>query len=376
MHCGGGGGILTAPDPSGLRSIMPVEPTDGSAGASSERRQAERLSSDRQRVDRLAWQSATALLVALVALALAGLFAWRHLLLTRELDAALAREQRSGQLAARDFDELRASLSALERRSAANSGALEPLAPLPGRVAELERGYGEVQARIEQPQRAVARTEAALLVELGERRLQMDRDVEGAAALYAAADQRLAQYHDPGTQSIRAQLARDLDTLHAVVSPDLSAIAARLARAEQSIQQLPVLGMIQTHYTPPGATITERPGLARAWQQLTTSLNNLVRIRRASDAAVELVSLEESDVRRHRLEALLFAARLAALRGDEAEYELGLRTARDWLTRFFDGQDARVVALAGELKELEESRIAPPLPDVSGSLRMLRGRGP
>jgi uroporphyrin-3 C-methyltransferase len=355
---------------------MPVEPTDGSAGASSERRQAERLSSDRQRVDRLAWQSATALLLALIALGLAGVFAWRHVVLTRELDAALEREQRSGQLAARDFDALRASLTALERRTAANGGALEPLTPLPGRVAELERGFSEVQARIEQPQRAVARTEAALLVELGERRLQMDRDVEGAAALYAAADQRLAQYHDPGTQAIRAQLARDLETLRAVVPPDLSAIVARLARAEQAIGQLPVLGSIKTHYTPPGATITERPGLARAWQQLTTSLNNLVRIRRVSDAAVELVSLEESDVRRHHLEALVFAARLAALRGDEAEYQLGLHTARDWLTRFFDTQDPRVAALAGELKELEDTRIAVPLPDVSGSLRMLRGRGP
>ena len=90
----------------------------------------------------------------------------------------------------------------------------------------------------------------------------------------------------------------------------------------------------------------------------------------------ELVSREESDVRRHHLEALMFAARLAALRGDEAGYQLGLHTARDWLARFFDMQDARVAALAGELKELEDSRIAPPLPDVSGSLRMLRGRSP
>jgi len=354
---------------------MPVEPTDGPAGATSERRQAERLSSDRQRVDRLAWQSAAALLIALLAFGLAAVFGWRHVVLTRELDAALAREQRAGQLAARDFDELRAGLSAVERRTAANTSALEPLTPLPARVAELERGYGEVQARIEQPQRAVARTEAALLVDLGQRRLQMDRDVEGAAALYTAADARLAQYHDPGTEAIRAQLARDIESLPAVVPPDLSAIATRLARAEQSIEHLPVLGSIQTHYTPPGATITESPGLARAWQQLTTSLNNLVRIRRVSDAAVELVSLEESDVRRHHLEALVFAARLAALRGDEAEYHLGLHTARDWLTRFFDTQDARVTALAGELKELEDSRIAPPLPDVSGSQRMLRRRG-
>ena len=79
-----------------------------------------------------AWQSAIALLLALVALGLTGVFAWRHVLLARELEAALERAQRYEQLAARDFVELRASLGDLERRAAANSGALEPLAPLPG----------------------------------------------------------------------------------------------------------------------------------------------------------------------------------------------------------------------------------------------------
>jgi uroporphyrin-3 C-methyltransferase len=88
------------------------------------------------------------------------------------------------------------------------------------------------------------------------------------------------------------------------------------------------------------------------------------------------VSLEEMGVRRHHLETLLFAARLAALRADAAEYVADLAAARDWLGRFFDAKDASVARLDAELADLAASRVAPEVPDVSGSLKLLRGKSP
>ena len=65
----------------------------------------------------------------------------------------------------------------------------------------------------------------------------------GARALYEAADQRLAKYHDAGIAPLREQLARDLAVLKDVPTPDVPAIAARLARAEESVaSMLSVLG--------------------------------------------------------------------------------------------------------------------------------------
>src|SRR5579872_3495598 len=169
---------------------MSVQPTEGPAGASSDRRQAERRDSDRRRVDRATWQSAAALLLGLIALALALLFAWREALLARALEEAVGREQRAGQLETRDLDALRSAIARLEQRATASEAQLEPLSQVPQRLNDLEQSYGEVKSRIEAPQRAVARAEAAMLIEAAQRRLKTDRDVVGALALYEAADER------------------------------------------------------------------------------------------------------------------------------------------------------------------------------------------
>ena len=220
----------------------------------------------------------------------------------------------------------------------------------------------------------MARVEAAYLVELAGHRLALERDVRGAIVLYEAADARLAAVTDPGFTRIRAQLGRDLAALRAVAEPDLPAIGARLAAAGESARRLPMLGAIKSQYLPPGRQAAPNPGLKRAWQQFTTALRELVTVRRVSEAAVGLVSMEEIGVRRLHLETLLIAARFAALRGEQREYVASLGNARDWLASFFDGQDAGVQALSAELAELEGVAVSPPLPDVSGSLRLLRER--
>ena len=99
-------------------------------------------------------------------------------------------------------------------------------------------------------------------------------------------------------------------------------------------------------------------------------------MRRVSDAAVRLVSMEEIGVRRHHLETLLFAARLAALRGDDTDYAANIAAARDWLERFYDIHDPKGQSVAAELAELAKSHVSPDLPDVSGSLKLLRRAGP
>jgi uroporphyrin-3 C-methyltransferase len=97
----------------------------------------------------------------------------------------------------------------------------------------------------------------------------------------------------------------------------------------------------------------------------------MVRVRRFGAETVELISLEEQGVRRHHLQLLLFSARLAALRGDEAEYRTSLDRAGSWLGEMFDTRDAGVTSLQRELRALEHLPIAVPVPDISQSLKLL-----
>jgi uroporphyrin-3 C-methyltransferase len=341
------------------------------AGApSEEQRHAERRRGEQRRIARALWQGAIALLLSLLAVVVVAMLGWRQL----SVERAIERDRAAGLLAGRDLDTIRTSIAKLEADAAASRAALAPLEAVPRRVDALGERVGSVEQRIEAPQRAVARTEATHLVELAGHRLALERDVGGAIRLFEAAAARLAALSDPTTLAVRAQLERDLAALRAVREPNVDVIGARLAAAGTAVRDLPMLGMIKEQYLPPGEPPATESGWARAWQQLRV-LGDLVTVRRVSDAAVQLVSMEEIGVRRHHLETLLFAARLAALRGDDTDYAASVSDARDWLERFFDIHDPKGRAVDAELSALAKTRVSPDIPDVSGSVKLLRRAG-
>jgi uroporphyrin-3 C-methyltransferase len=346
-----------------------TDPTDtGLPDDSSDDRQRERRRGELRRVERALRHGAVALLVAILALG-AGLTA-----LWRSIDAERTLETRLGAaLEGRDRAIADAAVARTRDPSAAAAASLEPLVT---RLGGLDGRLDRVEARLDAPERAVARAETAHLVDLASRRLALEHDIAGAVTLFAAAEARLAAQADPAALRIRAQLARDLAALRAAQAPDLHAIAARLGVAEAAVRELPMLGAIHDAYVAPGGEPSAASGAARAWRQFTTSLADLVSVRRVSDASVRLVSVEEIGVRRRHLQTLLFAARLAALRADAAEFAADIREARDWVGRYFDASDARTRALAAELDALGTERVAAEIPDVSGSLRLLRGPSP
>ena len=336
-------------------------------GTPDDQHHADRRRGEQRRIVRALWQGATALLIAVIAVVAIALLAWREV----RVEQALERDRSADRVAGRDLEQIRATIGKLEREAAASRAVLGPLEPLPARLDQLGDRLGTIETRIEAPQHAVARVEAAHLVELAVHRLSLEHDVAGAVRLFAAASERLATVNDPSTLGIRTSLERDLARLRAVPQPDVGALGQRLALVSTAVRDLPMLGMIKNQYVPPGAEPTPTPGLARAWQQLRV-LSDLVTVRRVSDAAVQLVSMEEIDVRRHHLETLLFATRLAALRGDDADYAANLADARDWLRRYFDIHEARGRAADSEIAALATSRVSADIPDVSGSLKLLR----
>ncbi len=330
-------------------------------------RQRERLRGDVRRVERALRHGAVALLVAILALGVALFAGWRA------IDNGRAIEARLGTGSA----ERDPGVAAPPRNGdPAAAEALARLDPLVTRIDQLDTRLARTEARLEAPERSIARVEAAHLVDLGSRRLALDHDVAGAIVLFDAADQRLAAHGDAAALRIRAQLAHDLAALRAASPPDVHAIGARLASAESTVRELPMLGAIRSQYVPSAASAAPEGGASRAWHQFTTSLQDLVSVRRVSDASVRLVSVEEIGVRRRHLQTLLFAARLAALRADEVEYAADVGDASDWLARYFDANDPRTRAVSAELAALAASPVAVALPDVSGSLRALRGNTP
>ena len=337
-----------------------------------ERRHAERRTEDRRKAERASVRALLAVLFAVIAVLFAALAWWQQSEVRRGIDEVRAAQEKLTESSAR----LSTQLDELAIRARTDSGRIDELGGLSQQVAEQAKSLEEVRARTETGERAWVVAEARYLMEIANRRLALERDDESALAALLAADARLQSLRDPAFNGVRRALAQEIQGLRAIPHPDIDGIVARLASGEELATRLPVLGAIAEHYRPDEPSSGTTPGFARAWQILKSSFVGMVSIRRIGEDAVELVSLEEQGVRRHHLQLLLYGARMAALRRDATDYRANVSAARRWLEEVFDLREPSVASLHRDLLALEPVEIAPTLPDISRSLKLLERAAP
>src|SRR5690606_26269859 len=136
---------------------------------------------------------------------------------------------------------------------------------VPAQLQELASATEELRGRAEGPERAWSRAEAMYLLELAQRRLALNRDIETAIAALEGADLRLASLKDASFAPVRQQIARELQALRSVEAPDVIGIGARLTTLEERVDQLPVKGIVVTERQSTSRDELPESFLARAW---------------------------------------------------------------------------------------------------------------
>lgn len=257
----------------------------------------------------------------------------------------------------------------IDREAAADAETrrqIESLLSLSRDVAALEATTTELQDRAALPQRSWARAEALALLELASRQLRVERNVDAAIEALATADARLAQLREPALNTVRRQLTSELEALRSFTKPDLAGITEQLRQAETRAARLTARGILLESTAAPAEPEST---WSRAWGVVRRTLGSLVTLR--STTTGTLVTIEEQRLKRQRLQLLLLEARIAVARSDQSAFTAGIAAARTWLTENFDAADPDVTVLAAELQTLAQTDIAPRLPDVSSSRRLL-----
>jgi uroporphyrin-3 C-methyltransferase len=310
--------------------------------------------------------------IAVLALATAAYSLWR-------LDATRERLDEVNDVArtlAADRNALESELRALAQRENQNERALlariDALNALPKQVQDLNTAVEDLHGRTEGPQRAWSRAEALFLMEIAQRSLVLDRDVATAIAALESADSRLAAVRDPALTSVRQQLARDLQALRTTRVPDRTGLLTRLSAAEAEAARLPVEGILDVERDGDAEERLPDGFVARARAMLGRALTSLIRIREVDERGGALVTTDEQLVRRQHLQLLLFTARSAVARHDQAAYRSALAAARQWLAEFFDVTAPSAQSLLKEIQLLEAIEIDPKLPDISKSTESLQ----
>lgn len=249
---------------------------------------------------------------------------------------------------------------------------LDELKDAPQQLQELASSVEELRGRAEGPERAWSRAEALFLLELAQRRLTLDRDVETAIVALESADARLASLRDQAFAPVRQEIARELQALHAVPQPDTTGILARLLSAEERAGSAAVKGILVTERAALDRKSLPEGMFARAGALLAKTFSNLIVVRKVDDRAGRVITAEEALLQRQHLQLQLFAARTAVARHDEQGYRTALAAARHSLGEFFDLSQPTTQSLLDEVQALEPIDVDPALPNLSGPINALR----
>ena len=300
------------------------------------------------------------LALVLLALAAAGGWAWQRWQ-QAQARASAAADARQSAMAAR-LDALRAAQRAqaqrLQQAEATNRLLRDELLGIGQRAALLEDSVSRLADPDRHGAQALRLDELELLLAIGQQRLRLDDDVEGAHRALALAAPLLAGIDDPAYLNLRQTLVQEQAALEALGPDPRVRAASLLARLERGLQApAPVLA----------AGDPQRPWYARL-------LDRVVTVQPTASAGLRAGTDREAAFAAAQVDIAL--ARAAIERRDGVALGLALDRIGAWQRRLLAGSPM----LAAQQRELATLRALALRHDspLAGSslqqLRALRGR--
>jgi len=318
---------------------------------------------------------ALALVLALIAIGVAGMLWWQYRAFYVSLDqtdvvtAQQLERVRAEQRALQDG--LKGAKDDVETLRQRNTSLADRLDLLPSRFADLERRLDAVQGGSFEARGALLRSEAEYYLAVANTELTLGRNWENAITALDLADGRLAELGAPELAPVREAIASELIALRGVRLPDVEGLLFSLGRLAARARDLPMRADAPAARPTPAAEEAE-PGFGRLWIAIKNMLLGLVRVERRDEPVAHALSAAERELGRRELEIELEVARTAALRAEQQSLRSALDAAIALLERDFATDSGEVEGALALLREMRALDVNPPRPDVSGSLVKLR----
>lgn len=315
-----------------------------------------------------------AMLLALVAL---GLALWQMHSTRQDLDAV--RQDVAKRLADVDAQNKAGRIASDQLREATREAAVK-IGVLEAKLAESQSQQIALEALYQDLSRnrdewAFAEIEQTLLI--ASQQLQLAGNVKAALIALQATDTRLQAMNRPQLTALRTAIGRDIARLKAAPAMDTVGLSARIDALLAGVDKLPLAA--ETRPAAEGTTGAVAPATdgnagtaTRFWREVWGDLKQLVRVQRMDRADVPLLSPAQTFFLRENLKLRLLTARMALLTRDQTVFRNDLKTAREWLARYFDARDKSVASAVSTLSSLQSADIQIELPDISATLEAMR----
>ena len=216
----------------------------------------------------------------------------------------------------------------------------------------------------------LAEVEQVLLI--ANQQLQLAGNVKAALIALETADARLARMDRPQLTALRRIINQDMDRLKAAPYVDIVGMALRL---DNVLGQVDSLSMAKEQKSVRPNPEVDEAGTGfwrRLWREGIQDLRDLIRIQRIEKPELPLLPPDQAFFLRENLKIRLLGARLSLLAHDQASFRVDLKAASEWLTHYYDGNNKTVADAQSTLKQLLQSDVGGPLPDISASLDAAR----
>ncbi|MFO3706017.1 uroporphyrinogen-III C-methyltransferase [Xanthomonas codiaei] len=299
------------------------------------------------------------LAIAVLAVGVALFLGWRawqgyH---AAQVQAAQAQQQRwdgTQQLLETLRRDQRLANERLQDAAATNRVLRDEMLGLSQRSALLEETVQKLADPNRHGAQALRLDEVELLLRLGQQRLSIAGDADGARRAYALANGALNGIDDPGYLNLRQALVQERDALDRLGAGPQAQVGQSLDRIAADLQRLPE----QT---------AQASDAGRPWWQKV--LAPLVEIRPSRGDA--LLTGGERHAAGDALQIELSLARAAAERGDAQGLAQALRRVDTWATRLWPDSPQRS-QVRSRLRALQQAPLRPQLPELGTTLLQLQ----
>ncbi len=313
-------------------------------------------------------------LALIVAVGLAGFKGWQ-LFQAQKQQAAEQIVQLKNELATRPTRaDLKASVRAMQQNA---QQATQKLQQIEQQLQSLNAATEKLYELYGRDENGWKLAEVEYLMSVAQHKLVLENDFAGAARTLNAASQRIAQLADPGLLPVRVKINEEIAQLKTRQRPDLVGMTLTLARLARQIGSLKPGYQTRPEKTPdaaapraPAPADPDRP----VQQKIMDFVGSLVTIKtRKPDASGDKAapSTPIIDVTQ-TLEDNLKLTRWALLDRDAFQYARLMQQNVKLFKQYYDLKNAANAEFYDELLKLQHTSIKPKLPDISGSLQLLK----
>lgn len=249
----------------------------------------------------------------------------------------------------------------------------DAISQLMQRVGNANRRIGEI-TNVSRQSWMLA--EAEYLLRLANQRLVVEQAVQSSLALLKAADSILLQIDDVNLFEVRGVLAKEISSLQAIGKLDIEGVFLQLSALADQSAALALL--LPSEESAAGQDAVEQAGASEPAAQsgalgaALQSLFELVQIRQRDVPLRPLLTPEQHYYVQQNLRLMLEQAQLALLQRRQPLYQESLASAAQWVGDYYQLNPVAKSVIAS-LEELQQLNVAVPLPDISGSLGLLKG---